>query len=211
MNHHHIPLTIMCYIKHRFNCLQWSYIMIVMPYQMLNQQPSPYSTATKTVVNVDHVDHCAAPNINHPASQPTYSDTVSTGCYIDCYTASDINQPVPQTKNPEDHVDHNATSNPNHPTLQSSSVHINTVSTGSYVNRYCASIATQPLSCYKTATAKDGNNDDHQYTISSSKHPASSPLTLTHFQLAVMLIVTLHQMAIVNQVILVMVRLCQPQ
>ena len=141
------------------------------------KHPSPYSTATKTVVDASHVDHCATPNIDHPTSQPTYSDTISTGCYIDYYTASDINQSVPHTKSaatPEGHVDHNAPSNAKHPTLLSSPMHVDTVSTGSYIDRYSASIATQPLSCYDTATAKDGNNDG-QCGAFSSNHPVSFP------------------------------------
>ena len=137
--------------------------------------PSSYSTYTKPVVNVDRVGNYNTPNVDHPKPQPIYKDTVSTGCYIGCYTASDIDQLVPHTSaaTPESHADHNnATSNVNHPTMLSSPMQINTVSTGSYIDYYSALVAAQPLSCYKIAATKDGNDVDQYPT---SNHLTSFP------------------------------------
>lgn len=129
--------------------------------------PSYASTVATTAQDGNYVDRYVASNSSHPLSHPTHNDTgnstnssvssnasqplshptfhdtTATGSYIDCYAASNTNQPLPQltckdatTTTAEDgiYIDHYAASNTNQPLVHS------TIPIGSYVDHYMTTV-----------------------------------------------------------------------
>ena len=107
-------------------------------------QPSSYSTYKEIVSTGSYVDRYAAPNTYQPSLQHASSDMVALrkedGCYVDSHAVLKANQRFPTYKN--------------------------TVSTGSYVDRYADE---QLLSCHKyTDTATTGEGSDNPF-VSNTK------------------------------------------
>ena len=140
--------------------------------------PSAHPSSTDTVVPAKdqsrvHSHMHAASNNNQLLSCPIYKDTISTGSYIEYHSASNINQPSPQppSTSPVALAKANASSNTNQPL--SYSTHKDTVSTGSYVDRYYAPNTYHPSLQHDTVAP---GKEDGCYIGSHAASNTNQPL-----------------------------------
>ena len=151
-------------------------------------QPLSYSTYKGTISTGSYIDRYAASTTYHPSAHPTFTDTVmptkdqscvhshaasninqlscpinkstiSTGSYIDYYSASNVNQlsPQPASTGSVALAKPHALSNTDQPS--SYSTYKDTVSTGSYVDHYATPTVYQPSIQHTSDTVVLGTED----------------------------------------------------
>lgn len=122
------------------------------------------------------VHNHAASDINHP-SRPIYKATISTGSYIDYYSMSNINQSSqqPTSTGSVALAKPHALSNTDQPS--SYSTYKDTVSTGSYVDRYASTSVYQLSMQHTSNTVALGTEDEHDvdtHAVLKAKQPYST-------------------------------------